>query len=145
MTVAIAYMLPELLYYFLLILHVLCAAAQSTSGVCLWGFHSRFLNRIRALLLPISAGQCRNIRHIYWRWWRSTLGARQILSLNIDFIHQFLNEWMIEFTLCGIEELLMLQEAIITFLIFKCLHNHIESVQVFDKFRFSTFACLVFL
>ena len=52
---------------------------------------------------------------------------------------------MIELSISWIEELLMRSEAIITFLVLKCLQDQVQSIQVFDEFRFGRLILLVFL
>lgn len=96
---------------------------------------------------PISQifGRCCHVRHLNGRWGSGTLGLGQQLSLLIDLVHELLDERMIKFALGGVEELLVLQQAIVTFLILERLHYHIQTIQILNELGLGTLRILIFL
>lgn len=96
----------------------------------------------------MAVGQFRRLLHVGnfngWRR-RGALGLGQDIALFVDLVDQLLHERMVELALGGVEELLVLQKAIVPLLVLKGLHNHVEAIQILDELALGTLAMLVFL
>lgn len=68
-----------------------------------------------------------------------------LLSVGFDLLHETDNQRMRECVRRRVEELLQLAGTLVARFVFVRLQDHVESVQLFDEFRFGRFVLFVFL
>lgn len=67
------------------------------------------------------------------------------VALCLNLFDKVNNQGMIKFTFRRIEKFLMLFRTLVAFLVFECLQNHIQTIQILHEFRFGRFIRFVFL
>jgi len=70
-------------------------------------------------------GQFRGPFHLNGRRGCCSLGLGQDIPLLVDLVDQLLYERMVKLALRRVEELLVLQKAIVPLLVLESLHNHV--------------------